>query len=269
LLFHVKMKNTIILTSGLTGSSVLTGLLVRGGYWPGDRTAKKKDYDTFENADLVRLNLDLMQRADYEGSYQTRFSPETMERITSFSSQTDGEPYRALLRQSEAHSPFVWKDPRLWVTIRFWRQAVDFSGCKFLLLTRDHFQCWVSTNSRRIIQSYRHTKSYERAIEDANVAFLEENRFPYHRITYDELILKPEETITSLNRFLESSLRLEHLAAAYKGRLHQRPGSSLSGTIKAGLIYLKNYHERVDKGQPPARFIKMPAPQPGSHSPSR
>ena len=49
------MYNTIILTSGLTGSSVLTGLLARGGFWAGDRTAKKKDYDTFENEELIRL----------------------------------------------------------------------------------------------------------------------------------------------------------------------------------------------------------------------
>jgi hypothetical protein len=262
------MHNTIILTSGLTGSSVLTGLLARGGYWPGNRTVKKADYDTVENEDLVQLNLALLQRAAYDSTYQTRFSLEMLDRVGTFAREIDLEPYRDFLRRCEAHRPWVWKDPRLWVTIRFWHQVVDLSTCNFLLLTRNHFQCWVSTNSRRIIQSYRHTRSYERAIADANVAFLEENRLPYQHVTYDELIAEPDLTLARLNRFLGASFTLADLAAVYRGPLHKRPGSSLTGSLKAGLIFAKNYHQRVDRGQLPARFpIKLPPVRPESPSP--
>jgi hypothetical protein len=45
-------KNVIILTSGLSGSSVLAGLIANAGYWVGDETFKKDDYDTFENREL-------------------------------------------------------------------------------------------------------------------------------------------------------------------------------------------------------------------------
>ena len=69
------MHNTIILTSGLTGSSVLAGLLASGGYWPGDRTYKKKDYDTFENEDLTRLNHGLLQPSSFHSAYQTTTRP--------------------------------------------------------------------------------------------------------------------------------------------------------------------------------------------------
>jgi len=261
------MHNTIILTSGLTGSSVLTGLLARGGYWPGDHTVKKKDYDTFENVDLVQLNRDLLQRFAYESIYQTRFSLEAIDRVEAFSREMDVEPYREFLRRCESNRPWVWKDPRLWVTIRFWRHVVDLSDCNFLVLTRDHFQCWVSTNSRRVIQSYRHTRSYESAVADANVAFLEENRFPYQHITYDGLIAEPELTLARLNRFLGARLTVADLTAVYRGPLHQQPGRSVPGALKACLIFAKNYHERVDRGQVPPRFpIRMPDPQPGPPS---
>ena len=53
-------RNVIILTSGLTGSSVLTGLISRVGYWNGDQT-HKKEYDTCENSELISLNLSLFQ----------------------------------------------------------------------------------------------------------------------------------------------------------------------------------------------------------------
>src|SRR5690242_9748399 len=59
-------SNVIILTSGLTGSSVLTGLIARAGYWTGSQTFKK-EYDTFENVELIRLNRDLFAAAGYSG----------------------------------------------------------------------------------------------------------------------------------------------------------------------------------------------------------
>ena len=43
--------NVIILTGGLTGSSVLAGVLAAAGYWSGEDTFKKRDYNTYENAD--------------------------------------------------------------------------------------------------------------------------------------------------------------------------------------------------------------------------
>ena len=56
--------NVIILTSGITGSSVLSGFLAHSGYWAGD-TTHKKEYDTFENAELIALNLKILQQAGY------------------------------------------------------------------------------------------------------------------------------------------------------------------------------------------------------------
>ena len=53
--------SVIILTGGLTGSSALAGLLSAAGYWSGE-TFKKRDSNTYENADLIRLNRQLMQR---------------------------------------------------------------------------------------------------------------------------------------------------------------------------------------------------------------
>jgi hypothetical protein len=243
---NASMQNVIILTSGLTGSSVLTGLLVRGGYWPGDRTAKKKDYDTYENADLVHLNLDLFQQADFTSNYQVTFSPDAVERITALAGRMDTEPFRSFARRCDAHQPWVWKDPRLWMTIRFWKQVTDLSSCKFLLLTRSHFQCWVSTNTRRIIQTYRHTKAYESAVEESTAAFVKENGFSHLRVTYENLIAKPEETIAELNGFLGTKLAVSDLSAVYRGELHKQPGASVSGVVKAALIYAKNYGERVD-----------------------
>ena len=54
--------SVIILTGGLSGSSALAGLLSAAGYWSGEDTFRKRDYNTYENAELIRLNRQLMQR---------------------------------------------------------------------------------------------------------------------------------------------------------------------------------------------------------------
>ena len=56
--------NVIILTSGVSGSSVLTGLIAKAGYWTGDTTAKK-EYETYENQELIDLNLRLFKESGF------------------------------------------------------------------------------------------------------------------------------------------------------------------------------------------------------------
>ena len=56
--------NVIILTTGISGSSVLTGFLAKSGLWIGDETVYKDNitgkYETYENKKLVDLNDELI-----------------------------------------------------------------------------------------------------------------------------------------------------------------------------------------------------------------
>src|SRR5262245_2536579 len=120
-------KNVIILTSGLSGSSVLTGLIARGGLWTGDKTFKKTDYDTFENNELIELNTGLFRKAGYTGNYLLEFSQEAMDRVAGLYGKIDRDVYQSFIEKCNRHQPWIWKDPRLWLTIRFWRPMLDTS----------------------------------------------------------------------------------------------------------------------------------------------
>src|SRR5215831_19107966 len=109
-------QHAIILTSGLTGSSVLTGFIGRSGYWTGHSTYKKIGaYDTFENTRLIELNQSLFAAAGYTGNYMTEFAPALLRRIEALYGAIDDAPYRQFLADCNNHAPSVWKDPRLWV----------------------------------------------------------------------------------------------------------------------------------------------------------
>jgi len=239
-------KNLIILTSGLSGSSVLTGLIAQAGYWTGNATFKKQDYDTYENRDLIELNLRLFRLADYKGNYLLEFSPRAVESVAALHGRIDDSDFRAFLAECERHQPWIWKDPRLWLTIRYWQNLLDLSSCNFILLTRGPMQSWVSSILRRQITTYRYSRAYERSIQESAVAFLEEARLPYLHVTYEGLIMHPAETIERLNRHLDAGLTVDDLRAIYHKPLYKNPRSSLLKHVKAIMIYVKNYSERLD-----------------------
>ena len=54
--FAVMKKNVIILTSGMSGSSVLANLISQAGYWLGDETSKAP-FETYENKELIDLRV--------------------------------------------------------------------------------------------------------------------------------------------------------------------------------------------------------------------
>jgi len=239
-------KNVIILTSGLSGSSVLTSLIARAGYWTGENTFKKRDYDTYENQELIELNKQLLQEAGYKGNYLLEFSPEAMKALARLHGETSLDPYTAFIGRCEEHCPWIWKDPRLWLTIRFWRKLLDPEKCCFILLTRGSVQSWISSLLRRNITSYRYSRRYEELIRQSIEEALAENGRPYLHVTYEELIQQPAQAIGRLNEYLGTTLTVDDLKAIYSKPLYRSPRNSLLKHIKALLIYFKNYSERLD-----------------------
>jgi hypothetical protein len=239
-------QNVIILTSGLTGSSVLTGLIARAGYWMGDSTFKKADYDTHENRELIELNRAIFDRAGYLGNYLTEFSDNAIQKIESIPAEAGSEPYRMFLEKCAAHRPWIWKDPRLWLTVRYWQRFLDLKSCKFIVLTRGSRQLWISTVLRRQIIAYKDHCAYEARIRRSALDFLQSHGASYLEVQYEDLIMRPAETIGCLNAFLETNLSVDDLKSVYHKPLYKAPGNSLFDYVKAMLIYWKNYSERID-----------------------
>ena len=235
--------NVIILTGGLTGSSALAGVLAAAGFWSGEGTFRKRDYNTYENSELIRLNRQLMQRAGAGEEYTMRFLPEAIDRIAALAEVEEPGEYRALVAECDAHAPWMWKDPRLWLTIRFWSGLLDWSRIRVLLLRRDHMQAWVSCTQRRQIQTYDYARRYNESIQASLRAFLDANSVRYLPVLFEDLIVTPEREVARLASFLEADVAMKHLQSTYDGALYRKP-KSLKDTAEAGLIYLKNYRER-------------------------
>jgi len=237
------MKNIVILTHGWSGSSVFAGLFGKAGYWLGEDTFRKVDYDTFENADLVSLNKDLLQRLLPTLNHEHRFDEQDVMEIERRAAGLDLQPCRKFVTECAKHSPWLWKDPRLTWTIRVWSRVLDLNETSFLVLTRDHTQAWISTNIRRHVQSGRFTRNYNGGITQSNLRFLKEKGLPSLQVSFEDLLLMPERTLEGMNEFFGINLTVELLRAVCREPLG-RKSRDWKDFVVASLIYLKNFRER-------------------------
>ena len=239
------MSNVIVLTIGWTGSSVLSRLLTRAGFWAGDETMKKVDYDTWENLELTELNKKLLVDARCPIDYTRQFSWDALAHVASAADRLDVTPYRAFAAKMAGHVPWIWKDPRLWVTVRFWRRLMSFDDARFVWLTRDDMQSWISANIRRQIITWGYCKRYNREVNTSIEAFLALNRLPFTKLSFEDIVEHPEATIEQLNAFLGTSLRMEDLLAVYTKPLGKRARGPRD-LLLASAIHAKNFGERID-----------------------
>ena len=212
-------KSVIILTCGQSGSSVLTALVARGGYWCGDETTDV-GYNTYENADLVALDREIVEAG---GVDWTRLPPRpiddaTIEGLHKAVQTLDASPAKALVEKCEAHRPWIWKDPRLSYTIRYWESLIDVRDCQFIVMGRDFRQAWAA----HMIKG-KHPVSYDRfvavqgGILESGRQYVEALNLPYLWTTFEELTLTPEKVIGRLNDFLGTELTLDDFRAVYNG----------------------------------------------------
>lgn len=242
------MDNIIILTHGWTGSSVFAALLARAGLWLGAETVQKSDYDTHENADLVNLNRRLLAQLAPGIDHEHHFSPADVEQIAQRSARMDVEPLRHFLASCDSHGAWLWKDPRLTWTMRVWNQVIPPGSVRYLILTRETKQAWVSSNLRRHVQSMRFTREYNDGITASNLRFVQQSGRPHVVLSFEDLLLRPQLTLDRLNETFSTRLDLQDLQAVCRQPLY-RKSRNLRDFALASLIYLKNFNERDGRGR--------------------
>jgi hypothetical protein len=128
---------------------------------------------------------------------------------------------------------------------------MSFADVRFLWLTRDDLQSWISANLRRQIIGYRYCKRYNAQVNDSTRAFLELNELPYMQLSFEDLVLRPQRALERLNAFLDLRLGIDDLRAAYDKPLYRTRG--VRDFMLAAAIHGKNYAERIDEGSLRAR----------------
>ena len=238
--------NIVILTTGLSGSSVLAGLFKRAGYWSGNKTVVKNNttgnYDTFESEDFVKLNSKLCELAGYEFTSCSWYQSADREIFEKLSSNIDSTSFNDFLSDNQQKSPWVFKDPKCWLTIGYWAHFIDKENTKFIILCRNIFGLWLSQVYKRIIYDFKFLSKSESQAKQDLARFLEKNGFEFIEVNYETLVKNTEKEVLRINTFAHSEISISDWNSIYKS---PPLFENLKRLILSPLIYLKNYKGRI------------------------
>jgi hypothetical protein len=240
-------RNVFVLTTGLSGSSLVTGLIAQAGFWTGEKTEFKDNstgrYETYENSRFVELNNRLIELSGrtfdsfswYDGSLRSTFAD--------LYHEIDLAEFNAFANQCSQHQPWILKDPKLWITLGFWLQVFAEQQACCVIVRRDPRRLWLSQTLKRIIYDYRFLKENEYQALVTLKQFLDERQVERHEMVYENLLAAPGRAIESLNRFLSIRLREADWSEVYQPQTTS--STNIIQWVKAGLIYIKNYSGRM------------------------
>src|ERR1700681_3018985 len=77
----------------------------------------------------------------------------------------DRSEFAAFVDECGPNAPWLWKDPRLWVTMGFWKHLLPADTARPVLRRREPLQAWISCTLRRQIQTFGYLRRYNASTE--------------------------------------------------------------------------------------------------------
>jgi hypothetical protein len=229
--------NVIVLTTGSSGSSVLTGVIAGQGYWLGHRT-KKLQFDTYENFDLVDLNIDILRKSGFDRHDCNDLPPPSIDNIKRLENTVDVSPYLKFVEECDKRRPWLWKDPRLSFTIHFWARITDLKNCKFILIDREPDQSYAGLIlSRKVPMSFlEHSCMNNNYIKSCEL-FFRENGISCLACKFEDIVVSPNRWIENVNAFLGTQIEMQDIKSVYKGKMYKKRYSRLD-FLRARIMYI-------------------------------
>jgi hypothetical protein len=220
-------------------------MIAQEGYWLGDKTVFKSNdaghYETYENKKLIELNDELLALLNIELDESSWYDAELFSRLEIETKKLDKSKYIDFINYCQQHCKWIWKDPRLWLTLGFWTALLNECEVSFVVISRQPLSLWVSMLNKRQIVSYFELKNVEEQSSKRIQSYLMDKGFAYTSFNYDRLVQQPQIEIDKLNDFLKSSLSLQDFTKVYTSKLGKKT-YDYKKLFKAILIYIKNYN---------------------------
>jgi hypothetical protein len=137
-------KNVLVVGAPRSGTSLTSAIFARKGYYVGGaaRAAVQHgdDYNPFgyfEADDVIERNVALFRRVGYDFHNTWLFEPMSDDAIRRLAAQPPDVADQELIAHYDTRAPWLWKDPRLSLTLSYWAKVIDWQSCVVVLILRD------------------------------------------------------------------------------------------------------------------------------------
>ncbi len=249
--------NVLVVGAPRSGTSLTAAAFASAGWHVGERKQPHiRDGDDgnpfgyFEADDLVERNVDVLRAAGFIHHNTWLFDEISEESIARVDQLVPTQAHREFVEQCNRQAPWMWKDPRLCFTLRYWWKLMDPARTRVVLIRRNFDQIhnsfvrrnWCKTGKavkedlRRRIS--RHLQAAEEAIGRLNIPAIE--------IQYEDCIRQPDYVERRVAAFCGAKRESFNLNArpelnhgSTRGRVAARVRRSLDAGILRRIKFMK------------------------------
>jgi hypothetical protein len=244
-------KNVVVVGMPRSGTSLVAGIFGRKGYFAADdpdaelRTGDQHNPGGYWEAEtLTRMNAQLFAAAGYAEDTTWLGAPISSEAAARIAEVAPLPEHRDLVARYEAHTPWLWKDPRLCYTLAYWWPLLPPDRTRVLLTRRDPDAIWRSfvrlhwreATPEARADVLRRIEDHLGAADDA----IARHGIPHLEVRYEDFAADPTSMAGRLSSFLDIDLRPEELSFSPK-----LDHSRLRGRVAT---FVEHRYERLPPG---------------------
>lgn len=205
-------RNIIVIGAPRSGTSLTTSVFARKGYHVGpieDDAVRAGDehnpFGYFEADDVINQNVALFRRVGYAEHNTWLEKPISDAQVVALAGLEPSDQDREFLETYAARAPWVWKDPRLTLTLAYWWQLMDPMTTGVVFAARDIEDIlrsflrmgWCKDTERSRTEALRRIHQHLKAARDAMAA----HHIPHITIDYREYVEDPKGVAERLSAF--------------------------------------------------------------------
>jgi hypothetical protein len=205
-------RNIIVIGAPRSGTSLTTAIFTRVGYYVGPMEEEgvrggdeNKPVGYFEADDVINQNVELFKRVGYPEHNTWLEQPISDAQVGALPELEPSEEDRAFLESYVARAPWVWKDPRLTLTLGYWWKLLDPDTTGVVFAARDIEDIlnsflrmgWCEDEASSKQEALRRINQHLQAARDAIAA----SQVPHITINYREYLQDPENVARRLSEF--------------------------------------------------------------------
>lgn len=138
-------KNVIVVGMPRSGTSMLAAVFARKGFFVAEdveeelREPDRANPDGYwEARSLVDRNVEVLAAAGFPHHNTWLFDAIPPVQASRLADLDPLPEHRHFAESYQQHAPWIWKDPRLCYTLRYWWPLLDHAGTRVLLIKRSH-----------------------------------------------------------------------------------------------------------------------------------
>ena len=211
-------KNVLVLGMARSGTSLTASIFAAAGYYLGEvmPANRANPLGYFQSEELTALDIELFRRVGFPFDNTWNHDDISEEAVDAIARLEVLPTHRDFLARFDQHAPWVWKDPRLCLTLSFWLKVIDADRTCAVLIRRDPADIYHSFRLRNWTKHGISKRRLYRRIErhvDRGRAALEKSKLPYTEIQYDALLRTPHDVLSQINRTAGTRLTPAHVNA--------------------------------------------------------